>query len=79
MRISISRGSPRGVAGWRSYRGLAPGYWFHGVPPGKYLTRYEQILAALDPAEVAAQIEALAGDKTPVLCCFDRWPRSARP
>ena len=51
MRISISRGSPRGVAGWRSYRGLAP--WFHGVPPGKYLTRYEQILAALDPAEVA--------------------------
>jgi hypothetical protein len=22
------------------------------VPPGEYLTRYEQILAALDPAEV---------------------------
>ena len=37
--------------------------FLHGTPPGEYLTRYEQILAELDPAEVASQVEALAGDK----------------
>src|ERR1700731_2895878 len=72
IRISISRGQPRGSAsGWRSYRALAPGPWFKSVPPSEYLTRYEHIVAELDPAEGASQIEALAGDKTPVMCCFE--------
>jgi hypothetical protein len=49
MRISISRGNPRGIGGWRSYRALAPGPWFKTVSPGDYLALYRQILAELDP------------------------------
>ena len=71
IRISISRGSPRGVSGYRTYRTLAPGPWFNSVSVSEYLTRYEAILAGLDPAKTVSQIEALAGDKTPVLCCFE--------
>src|ERR1700730_14197091 len=71
IRISISRGPPRGIGGYRTYRELAPGPWFNSVPPGEYLTRYEQLLNALDPRETVSQIGALAGGKVPVLCCFE--------
>ena len=51
IRISISRGSPRGVdGGWRAYRALAPGPWFRTASPSQYLTLYAEILADLDPA-----------------------------
>lgn len=77
MRIGISRGSPRGVAGYRTYRALAPGPYLN-APPGEYLTRYEQLLNGLDAAEVVSQLEALAGDKVPVLCCFETIPQITR-
>lgn len=72
IKIGISRGSPRGhAAGYRLYKTLAPGAWFNSVTPDVYLERYGEILEALDPETVVSQIEALAGDKTPVLCCFE--------
>lgn len=70
MRISISRGAPRGMTGWRGYRPLTPGNYLN-APPAEYLARYGAQLAALDPAEVVQQLEAIAGDRTPVLCCFE--------
>jgi hypothetical protein len=71
IRVSISRGSPRGIVGYKTYRPLAPGAWFNSISDAEYLTRYEQLLTNLDPAATVAEIEALAGDKIPVLCCFE--------
>jgi hypothetical protein len=71
MRISISRGPPRGIGGYRRYPALAPGPWFKSVPPGDYLARYAKQLGELDPTQVAADINALAGDQVAVLCCFE--------
>jgi hypothetical protein len=75
MRIGISRGTPRfGVpAGYRIYRKLAPGPWFNSVPAEEFIARYYgEVLDQLDPRRVAAELRQLAGDRIPVLCCFER-------
>ena len=70
VRVGISRGVP---AGYRLYRRLAPGPWFNSVPTEEVLRRYDaEILAPLDPRQVLDELLRLAGDKVPVLCCFER-------
>ena len=72
LRIGISRGTPRGIpAGYRLFRKLAPGDWFNSVPVPIYRQRYFEGLSMLDPGEVVDELKTMAGDKTPVLCCFE--------
>jgi hypothetical protein len=59
------------AAGYRRYPALNPGSWFNSVTPAEYLTRYNTILSALDPAKVADDLAALAPGKVPVLLCFE--------
>jgi hypothetical protein len=74
MRIGISRGTPRGAsAGYRTYRKLAPGQWFHSAEPAEYLELYNrEILAPLDPRVVAEELYTLAQGRIPVMLCFER-------
>jgi hypothetical protein len=73
IKIGISRGNPRGQkAGYRLYRALAPGPWFHSVSVAEFVKRYNgEILGALDPRAVMDDIERLADGRTPILCCFE--------
>jgi hypothetical protein len=73
--VGISRGVPRRglIAGFRMFRKLAPGPWFHSVSTREYERLYRaQVLAPLDPREVAAQLLDLAGGRVPVMVCFER-------
>ena len=75
LRVGISRGTPRGQPrGFRRYTKLNPGPWFNScATPEEYIGLYAtEILAPLDPRKVVAELQALAGDKVPVLCCFER-------
>lgn len=74
QRIGISRGTPRGAkAGYRMYRKLAPGPWFSSVDVETYGRLYQtEVLDLLDPHQVAAELQALAGGRIPVLLCFER-------
>ena len=72
IKIGISRGNPRGhEAGYRVYRALAPGPWFHSVDVGEFVKRYNKSLNALEPRAVMADITRLADGRTPILCCFE--------
>lgn len=74
-RIGVSRGMPRGgaSAGCRMYRKLAPGPWFSSVDVETYARLYQaEVLDRLDPHQVAAELQALAGGRIPVLLCFER-------
>jgi hypothetical protein len=73
FRIGISRGQPRNAAaGFRMYRKLAPGPWFHSVGVDEYRQRYQaEILDRLDPAEVVRELEELAVGRHPVLLCYE--------
>jgi hypothetical protein len=75
IRIGISRGTPRGMAGFRRCSALNPGPWFKSVEPVEYLRLYGELLAKLDANKVAGDIINLAGDKIPVLCCFESGPK----
>lgn len=70
-RIGISRGVPRGQAGFRRYPQLVPGPWFNTVPARRYRELYGEILGALDPAQVVEDLLAMADGKTPALLCFE--------
>ena len=72
--IGISRGVPRRMAaGFRLYRALAPGEWFKTASTAEYLQRYyAEILAPLDPHQVWADLHHLAGNKVPVLVCYEQ-------
>ena len=74
-RIGISRSMPRGgaSAGCRMYRKLAPGPWFRSVDVETYARLYQaEVLDRLDPRQVAAELQELAGGRVPVLLCFER-------
>ena len=73
-RIGISRGTPRGQRGYRMYRKLAPGAWLHSVSEAEYCRLYMEILGALKPHVVLAEIQALAGPAVPALLCFEKPP-----
>jgi hypothetical protein len=68
--VGISRGTPRGRAGYRRLPALFPGRWFRSVAPQTYLRRYAEILARLDPASVRDRL--LTFGDMPVLLCFER-------
>ena len=74
QRIGISRGTPRRQpAGFRIYRRLAPGPWFSSVDELEYIRRYQtEILDRLDPRVVTGELADMAGDRVPVLLCFER-------
>jgi len=78
IKIGISRGQPRGMAaGYRLFRTLAPGSYFNSVSAEEYRTRYFIQLSELDPAKVVQDIKNLAGDRTPVLVCFEHPAKPA--
>jgi hypothetical protein len=57
----------------RIYRRVAPGPWFNSVDEAEYIRRYRtEILDRLDPRAVAGELAELAGDRVPVLLCFER-------
>lgn len=74
IRIGISRGTPRGMAaGYRLFKALAPGQWFHSTDLEGYLDLYRsEVLEALDPELTLNRIVGLAAGRTPVLCCYER-------
>ena len=73
-RISIARAAPRGMAGFRVYRALAPGAWFNTVPYTRYVELYSEQLAKLDAAHVRSHLLALVAPAEPVLLCWERPP-----
>ncbi len=73
IKIGISRGVPRGQsAGFRLFKKLAPGDWFRSVDAPEYLRRFnDEILGPLDPEQTAKEILDLAGERIPVMCCYE--------
>lgn len=57
--VSISCSMPRGYSTSSVYKKLAP-MGFKNAPMPEYLSRFTALLAALDPAEVLADLQALA-------------------
>ena len=77
-KISIARAAPRGMAGFRIYRPLAPGPWFNSVDEGRYRELYFAQLGQLNAEVVWRELHNLAGDGVePVLCCWERAPLNA--
>lgn len=73
LRVGISRGVPRTQpAGYRIYRGLAPGSWFNSVSVAEYDRLYRKILSKLDPRVVVLNLLDLAPGRIPVLYCFEQ-------
>jgi hypothetical protein len=75
IKVGISRGTPRGMRkGFRIYRTLAPGTWFNRcASPQEYEQLYRsEVLAPLDPRQVAAKLEEIARGMIPVLVCFEQ-------
>jgi hypothetical protein len=68
--VGISRGVPRGKAGYQRLRDLQPGPWFKSVTPERYLALYSEILARLDPVAVRDHLFGL-GD-SPVMLCWEK-------
>jgi hypothetical protein len=78
-RVSIARFPPRDTPkGFRVYKALAPGPWFNSVDKPEYERRYAEQLAQLDPAQVRADLEGLAGEHEPVLLCWEKPPFSEK-
>jgi hypothetical protein len=73
--VGVSRGTPRGKAGYRRLRELEPGPWFKSVSPEQYLALYGEILARLDPAEVYERLLSLG--EIPRSCSAGRRPMTA--
>ena len=75
-RIGITVGNPRRIApGYQLYRGLAARREMLDLPQAEYRALYfGEILARLDPAQVVADLNRLAGEYEPVLLCFERPP-----
>jgi hypothetical protein len=77
-RISIARFAPRNhPKGYRVYSKLAPGPWFNSVSIDEYCRLYGQLLDALDPKRVYAELVALVAPKEPVLLCYEVPPFTA--
>ncbi len=79
-RICIARYAPRGTpAGFKMFQKLAPGPWFNKVPEDEYRRRYfGEILEPLDPRQVLAELEELAGGAEPVLLCWEKPPLTTK-
>jgi len=74
LRIGISRGVPRRMAGgFRIYKTLAPGAWFNSVSIERYDELYRtEILDRLDPQRVAIDLQTMAGlGRITVMLCYE--------
>jgi hypothetical protein len=73
IKIGISRSIPRfQKPGYRVFRKLQPGPWFNSVGVQEYYDRYRsEVLAQLDPHQVADQLHTLAGERTACMVCFE--------
>lgn len=70
-RIGVSRGTPRGQAGFRMYRKLQPGPYLK-LPDGPCTERYySEVLGPLDPRQTVDELMELAVGKIPALLCFE--------
>ena len=76
-RIAICRVARRFPAGFRMYKPLAPGSWFHRVDYPEYYERYRKQLDKLDPMRVLEELKALAAPHDPVLLCWEKPPLHA--
>lgn len=72
-RICIARYAPRSIpAGYRYYKPLAPRQEMLRWPYARYReTYFNEILAALDPHEVASHVTRLADGHPAVLMCWE--------
>lgn len=71
--FGISRGVPRGLAGYRRYTKLNPGKWFNSVSPTEYKRLYwDEVLNNLNPQRVVDELVQFADGKVPVLVCYER-------
>lgn len=72
-RVAISRSWPRKTPkGFRGFRALTPGKWFHSVDVDEYSKRYAaEVLAPLDPRATWDELHRLAAGAEPVLLCFE--------
>lgn len=75
-RISIARGAPRRMSGFKVYRLLAPGRWFKSVTKEEYERLFNAQLASLSAQRVKAELETLVFPHEPVLLCWERPPFS---
>jgi hypothetical protein len=77
-RVAICQGRPRGQpAGYKFYKPLAPSWDIIKTTNSisEYRPRYHaEILAALDPHQVLADIIKMAQGHPPVLMCFEVTP-----
>lgn len=71
-RIGISRGRPRRQSGYRVCTPLVPGSWWNTVTLEQFYQLYFEQLSRLNPNKVLADICALAGDRVPVLLCYEQ-------
>ncbi len=73
-RVSIARMAPRQhPAGYRIFKKLAPGKWFHSATEEEYRALYAaEILAPLDPQATWDALHTLAAPYEPILLCWER-------
>jgi hypothetical protein len=75
QRIGISRGPAKGAGrGYRLYKTLAPGPWFHSVEYQEYYQLYMEQLSKLDSEQVYDDLKRLAAPLEPILLCFEEPP-----
>jgi hypothetical protein len=75
-RVGISRGSPRGQAGFRMYRKLQPGQGTLKLPAAEFTSHYlREVLGRLDARHTVDELLEVAAGKTPAILCFEH-PRS---
>lgn len=73
IRVGISRGAPRRhPAGYRRYPPLYPGGWYSSVSDDEYVSRYEQVLARLDPHQVLRDLQHIGAGAPVALLCFEQ-------
>ncbi len=73
-RVAICRMAWGFPAGFRMYKPLAPGKWFHSVDYPEYYERYQKQLDKLDSERVLEELKTLAASHEPVLLCWERPP-----
>jgi Protein of unknown function, DUF488 len=74
-RVGISRGTPRGQAGFRMYRRLQPGADTLKLPDRVFTERYfREVLQPLDAHQTVNELVELAAGKIPALLCFEHPP-----
>jgi len=77
-RISISRGNPENIDGYKFYRNLNPGPWFKDKEfkdVNLYRNKYhEDILSKLDPQQTWDELHKLVENENhcPVLLCYEK-------